>query len=355
MTVFALPSLRQPESISPEFYFTSEPFIAHARSDIDHLLNHYHHQLINKPTNGPFLTFKSIYLNLGWSYIHLAVVDPALRKQWFNSIVRIFLDYLKSDTDPLKQTAVLFALWSFWGTQPELLGPKFYIIVDVEMYQYIQRLPELLGSSLDKVFGTTIDQLDRPAPPQTVAQNPHVDPSLFSNPTLPLLPHHSLHQILGNLLKGHAFEIHPSETALVYPKLPTNKLILDHLPQASSSTLKSKPHLAEQIIATSDELARWASDFPNATDLRTLRSGYISTKSLLLTPDDSVRKEALTEAIAMTRRVIQKTGPGLDHLLFNNDREKSEEGGLEAAVLVDGGEGVEEWDEAVKALKANLS
>lgn len=91
MVCSVLPSLRQPESIHPSYYFSSQTFINQAQADVENLVKAFQSQTTHHQSQGPFLTFKSCYLRLGWSYIHLSVVDPALRSDWFKSIIRLFL------------------------------------------------------------------------------------------------------------------------------------------------------------------------------------------------------------------------------------------------------------------------
>lgn len=254
-------------------------------------------------------------------------------------------------------------------------------------------MPDKLGDHLDALFGSHLDQVNptlktsQPSQPSQTSTSlstslskaaakhqVHLDPSLFSDssPTTsrPLKPSDSLHQTLAHLLSQHAFVIQPEQTALLHPALPTNKLVLDqilhHVPPPPQ--LKPKPGFGDQIVATEDELARWAHSAPPDDELKQMRLAYLSTKGFLTDGHVPVTTSILREAIGMTRKVIQKTGPGLDHLLFSplanghHDLSGAEipldsapAPGLEAVLLVDGGEGVTEWDEAVDALKANVT
>jgi hypothetical protein len=420
MPIYSLPSLRQPESISPQFYFTSQSFISKAQSDIDNLLNtwqdsvkalatqpkqhHHHHQPhyyhhyttsnINNNHNsnqqkrlGPFLKFKSIYSRLGWIYIHLSVVDPALRKDWFNTLTRLFLNNLNQKTDTLKQIGSLFGLWALWGTQPpeSVLGPKQFIIIDPETRDYLDRLPSSVSEELNRYFKDSVDESFEQQQPQqqhpqqqpknshhpslhpsssalSTKHRAHLDPNIFGPPPPTIKPADSVHQVLKNLRDQEAFLIQPTQTALVYPPLPTNRVtveksLIDLLdpdsmidPHQTHNTNKapdqsSPARLAETIRSTHLELHTLAHTHPNTlcdpVHLNLLRSSYLNSKAFLThnppeqssssssTPSslhpsvDPLTRELFTDAIGMTRKVIQKTGPGLDHLLFPHNNNNS--------------------------------
>ncbi|KAA1101687.1 hypothetical protein PGT21_027716 [Puccinia graminis f. sp. tritici] len=407
MPIYSLPSLRQPESISPQFYFTSQSFINRAQSDIDHLLttwqdsvkalpthhnkqqqHYYHHHTTNNINNnqhkrlGPFLKFKSIYSRLGWIYIHLSVVDPALRKDWFNTLTRLFLNNLNQQSDTLRQIGSLFGLWALWGTQPpeSVLGPKQFIIIDPETSDYLDRLPSSVSEELNRYFKDSVDesfeqqqsqQQQQQQPKQHSHHHPqhpssssalstkhraHLDPNIFGPPPPTIKPADSVHQVLKNLRDQEAFLIQPVQTALVYPPLPTNRVtveksLIDLLDPDSidhhhtttnnnkASDQSSPARVAEIIRSTHLQLHTLANTQPNALcdpiHLNHLRSSYLNSKSFLThnppeqssssssspsTPSlDPLTRELFADAIGMTRKVIQKTGPGLDHLLFPNN------------------------------------
>lgn len=445
MPIYSLPSLRQPESISPQFYFTSQSFIDRAQTDIDsllsawitsaksnqqqHQLKHHHHPLPNSNQKrlGPFLKFKSIYSRLGWIYIHLSVVDPALRRHWFNTLIRLFLNNLKEDVEPLRQIGTLFGLWCFWGTQPDsVLGPKHYIILDPDMLDYLKRIPSKFSNQLDQYFNSSIDEcFDESKPSNTPGQSNlstnhsfptsslsikhrvHLDPNIFGPPPPTIKPSDSLHQVLKNLIDQDAFLIQPSEIALVYPPLPTNRVTFenphsdsrqdlpdperhqsaDHLqtttikPQPTQNVTPSSTVIPELIISTRSELVKWQkaqqNSLCNPALLNQLRDSYLSTKSFLsdqspssaftttdqvTTEPDPLTREIFSEAIGMTRKVIQKTGPGLDHLLFPNDpppppptddRDSSNhhpehQNSLEAFLLVDQAKSIPDLEKLMK-------
>lgn len=125
MPLFPRPSLQPPEAIKPSAYFSSETFLTSAAADVLNLLEAYEaaqlqvarevaaagpeetedgdakksakgkgkaHDGEGKETvPSPFVTFKQVYERKGWALVHLAVVDPALRKEWFDSLTRLIL------------------------------------------------------------------------------------------------------------------------------------------------------------------------------------------------------------------------------------------------------------------------
>ncbi|KNZ59763.1 hypothetical protein VP01_1666g2 [Puccinia sorghi] len=393
MAIYSLPSLRQPESITPQFYFSSQSFVAKAQADIDNLLNTWQQSItataLKKQQQGPFLRFKSIYAKLGWIYIHLAVIDPALRKHWFNSLTRLFLNNLKHP-EPLKQIATIFALYALWGTQPpeSVLGPKHFIVIDPETKEYLDNFPEKHAEQLNKYFKDSIDesfqqtnnttknvnnqqqQRQSNSSALSIKHRAHLDPNIFGPPPPMIKPSHSLYQVLRNLREQNAFIIQPTQTALIYPPLPTNWLSqensndpsqqpphpFDH-PQPAQKIASISSHkfdstaIDELITSTRNELTKTQKDDPlslcDPIELNRLRNSYLDTKSFLTgqqqqaslslspssssaapsvrnqEPPDPLTRELFAEAIGMTRKVIQKTGPGLDHLLFPNDHRSS--------------------------------
>ncbi|KAI9628041.1 hypothetical protein H4Q26_018242 [Puccinia striiformis f. sp. tritici PST-130] len=391
MAIYSQPSLRQPESISPEFYFSSQAFITKAQADINQLLNTWQDSVRSLPPHkkvlGPFLKFKSIYTRLGWIYIHLSVVDPALRKHWFSTLSRLLINQLNQPNQPLKQIGALFTLWALWGTQPEssVLGPKQYIIIDPKTDRYLNSLPSQLSEQLDRYFKDSIDEsFEQPAKNTTlnrqlhhnhhhhpyhhhqnsssssstsltIKHRAHLDPNIFGPPPPTIKPSDSIHQVLRNLQEHHAFIIQPHQTALVYPPLPTNRVSLQNSSSDPQIYITPNPQpppitshhnldrITETVLKTKDEFQKWKIEQDQSlcdpTELNRLRTSYLSTKSFLNQPtaststssglglmvgnnnsdggaEDPLTKELFIEAIGMTRKVIQKTGPGLDHLLF---------------------------------------
>ncbi|KAH9811776.1 hypothetical protein DFH28DRAFT_421034 [Melampsora americana] len=195
MTISALPSLRQPESIDPKFYFTSDSFLNKIKHDINLLISNFK----SRSTSSSSSSSSSI----------ISLV-------WFDTIIRLFLDYLKVENDPFEQIAALFSIYTFWSTQSKILDPSLF--------------------------------------------------SISSSQPTQLLPSHSLYQIVTHLIQQNAFLIQPIQTALVYPHLPTNSFKLEsslnsilssnHL-NKSTSSLHSKSSFSEQIISTQDEINRW--------------------------------------------------------------------------------------------------
>ncbi|KAI8453142.1 hypothetical protein BY996DRAFT_8501998 [Phakopsora pachyrhizi] len=306
---------------------------------------------------------------------------------------------MKDQSNPLRQIGAFFGLWCFWGTQPEVLNPKQYVIVDTETFEYILSVPEKFEESINKKFGIRTDGFSNRERLQVPVQSQlnrkfierhrvHLDPNLFgtkptsssslsvispsrnssplstissssssSLPSKPIVdackPSDSLIQVLSNLVRSDAFLIEPEPTALRHPHLPSNNLAPENptvapvIPiQPPQPVVSKKPrkrnHLGELILSAKEELDRSALEMDrwDLSQLDQIRSNYLNSKSSfsILSSESSsncesrkdkgrnhssnqLRFDPLTdsiigEAIGMTRRVIQKTGPGLDHLLF---------------------------------------
>ncbi|GAA6021788.1 hypothetical protein JCM10207_002059 [Rhodosporidiobolus poonsookiae] len=214
-TVHLLPSEeRGGYAVNADVYFASEPWITPLRADVDALLCAFAEQweasssayASADPTaaststtaaedeqlaqESPFEVFKRVWVELGWSAIHLlGVPDGPLRSKWGDSVLRAFVERLKPDEEPLKQIAGLFAVYTFWGTQ-EGEVKKLFVKADPPTVEYILTLPETLAPALD-------------------ASRPSLDPP----------PSADLSFILGTLCSEHAFLLLPTEI-YAHPTLP---------------------------------------------------------------------------------------------------------------------------------------
>ncbi|KAI9626191.1 hypothetical protein H4Q26_015941 [Puccinia striiformis f. sp. tritici PST-130] len=239
MAIYSQPSLRQPESISPEFYFSSQAFIKKAQADINQLLNTWQDSVRSLPPHkkvlGPFLKFKSIYTQSRRIYIHLSAVNPALRKHWFSTLSRLLIN---QQNQPLKQIGALFTLWVLWSTQPEssVLRPKqYYKDSDEESFEQPAKNTSL-NCQLNHHHHKNLShhpyhhhQNSSSSTSLTIKHRAHLDPNIFGPPPPTIKPSDWIHQVLRNLQEHHAFIIQPHQAALNKDKFQKWKIKQDRL------------------------------------------------------------------------------------------------------------------------------
>ncbi|GAA5925661.1 hypothetical protein JCM1841_004799 [Sporobolomyces salmonicolor] len=100
----------------------------------------------------PFEVFKRLWIEQGWTKIHLlGIMDGPARVHWGESVLRCFLEHLVPTQLPLKQVAALFAIYTFCKTQPEGMQ-KTFVKLDPPTLEYLLTLPDVLSPSLDSPF-----------------------------------------------------------------------------------------------------------------------------------------------------------------------------------------------------------
>ena len=80
-------------SIQPA-YFTSSLFVNPLREDIADLVQEFDQQLKFRPEARPFAVFKSLWVEHGWSWLHLKVLEPRAREMFLDVVLRLFLGVL---------------------------------------------------------------------------------------------------------------------------------------------------------------------------------------------------------------------------------------------------------------------
>lgn len=75
-------------------YYTSSLFVDPLREDINALVDAYvkeYNQAKEEPEVKPFGIFKDVWRRLGWSLLHLKVLDPRGRETFLNVVLRLFI------------------------------------------------------------------------------------------------------------------------------------------------------------------------------------------------------------------------------------------------------------------------
>ncbi|KAG1749835.1 uncharacterized protein EDB91DRAFT_1197140 [Suillus paluster] len=133
-------------------YFTSSLFVDPAREDIDHLIQVYIERYGRSPPPQPFVLFKEIWTNRGWTWLHFKAFDARSRDSFLKVTMRLFSERLAESESPLIRAAALFGLYTFFATQPSTSAPPLHALahlpVTIDMYQSLLKLPDVLNTDL---------------------------------------------------------------------------------------------------------------------------------------------------------------------------------------------------------------
>ncbi|KAG1875586.1 hypothetical protein DFJ58DRAFT_756991 [Suillus subalutaceus] len=129
-------------------YFTCSLFVDPAREDIDHLVRVYAERYARSPLPQPFVLFKDIWNNQGWTWLHFKVFDARSRDAFLKVTMQLFSERLAESEYPLTRAAALFGLYTFFATQPTTSAPPLHAIthlpMTIDMYQSLLKLPDVL-------------------------------------------------------------------------------------------------------------------------------------------------------------------------------------------------------------------
>lgn len=71
-------------------YFTCSLFVDPAREDIDHLIRVYTERYTRSPLPQPFVLFKDIWNDYGWTWLHFKVFDARSRDAFLKVTMQLF-------------------------------------------------------------------------------------------------------------------------------------------------------------------------------------------------------------------------------------------------------------------------
>ncbi|EJU00010.1 hypothetical protein DACRYDRAFT_68950, partial [Dacryopinax primogenitus] len=137
-----------PPALQP-YYFTSSVFVEHLRADINDLLVKFKEAVeINLEAESPFQLFKELWIETGWRWLHLLVIEERGRKSFIQVVERCLLEALKSANGPTIAAGALFAQYTFHTTQPTALYTINHIDVPLDIHEIIRTLPSRLSGPL---------------------------------------------------------------------------------------------------------------------------------------------------------------------------------------------------------------
>ncbi|KAJ7654982.1 hypothetical protein DFH06DRAFT_1201228 [Mycena polygramma] len=130
-------------------YFTSSVYVKALRDDITTLVHNFHEQY-KEDNSKPFALFKTLWNAQGWKWMHFKVFDSRTRETFLNVTVRLFLERMVKTEAPFTRTVALFALYTFFNTQPTGSAPPLHglshIPIPIDQYASLIALPSTLST-----------------------------------------------------------------------------------------------------------------------------------------------------------------------------------------------------------------
>ncbi|KZT30711.1 hypothetical protein NEOLEDRAFT_1054196 [Neolentinus lepideus HHB14362 ss-1] len=149
MSLAPSPSVSRGTIILQPSFFTSSLYVNPLREDIIHLIQLFAEQYLRSPPAQPFALFKSIWNAQGWTWLHFKVFDVRTRDTFLQVTARLFLEHVTGSQPLLGRVVALFALYTFYFTQPDTSTPSLHSIrhipIATDVYQSLVALPAALS------------------------------------------------------------------------------------------------------------------------------------------------------------------------------------------------------------------
>ncbi|KAJ3500528.1 hypothetical protein NLJ89_g9752 [Agrocybe chaxingu] len=110
------PSASRGDIVLQPNYFTSSVYVRALRDDISTLILRYH-EAYSQTTMRPFTLFKTVWLQMGWNWLHFKVFDHRSRQTFLDVTARLFLERTVRTEAPFTRAVALFSLYVFFYTQ----------------------------------------------------------------------------------------------------------------------------------------------------------------------------------------------------------------------------------------------
>ncbi|OSD03181.1 hypothetical protein PYCCODRAFT_1477061 [Trametes coccinea BRFM310] len=123
-TIAPEPSTSRGEITLQPNYFSSSLFVNPLREDFSTLAAAFSEQF--REDVRPFELFKKLWVEQGWSWLHLRVHDGRARQAFLRITERVFAEHLSHSKTPLARVVALFSLYTFHYTQPSSSAPPVY-------------------------------------------------------------------------------------------------------------------------------------------------------------------------------------------------------------------------------------
>ncbi|KAI8990542.1 hypothetical protein BD414DRAFT_514295 [Trametes punicea] len=149
MSIVPEPSISRGEITLQPNYFSSSLYVDPLRKDISALIVAFSEHLGGSVR--PFELFKKLWMEQGWSWLHLRVHDGRARQAFLRITERLFIERLTGSESPLTRVIALFSLYTFHATQPYSSAPPIYslpnIAIPIDTYQDMLAIPAALSEA----------------------------------------------------------------------------------------------------------------------------------------------------------------------------------------------------------------
>jgi hypothetical protein len=109
-------------------YFTSSLYVETLREDIGDLIKIFLGRFRPLFDLRPFALFQEIWLEEGWSWLHLKALESRARDIFLQVTLRLFLERLHENEPAASRVLALWATYTFYITQPSISSPSIYSI-----------------------------------------------------------------------------------------------------------------------------------------------------------------------------------------------------------------------------------
>ncbi|KAJ7783617.1 hypothetical protein DFH07DRAFT_788425 [Mycena maculata] len=236
-------------------YFTSSVYVKALRDDITTLVHNFHEQY-KQDNNKPFALFKTLWNAQGWKWMHFKVFDVRTRETFLDVTVRLFLERMVKTEAPFTRTVALFALYTFFNTQPTGSTPALrslsHIPIPIDHYTSLIALPSTLTTAY----------------------------------LAPLQPFASY--MVTTLVNAQAFHLLPSSDlgALNPREIPREIFVEEGLIDSNQPQRKGHLSKRDKVIKARtalDAVGRWLEQTPSTQDAGPTSGKYQGEKTRLLT------------------------------------------------------------------------
>ncbi|KAJ7293422.1 hypothetical protein C8J57DRAFT_1429228 [Mycena rebaudengoi] len=262
-------------------YFTSSLYVRALRDDITTLIHQYHEKY-KQDSSKPFELFKQLWNAQGWKWMHFKVFETRTRDTFLKVTVRLFLERMVKTEAPFTRTVALFALYTFFHTQPSGSAPPLHelshIPIPIDHYTSLIGLPSTLSTA-------------------------------YLAPLQPLVSY-----MVSSLVKANAFHLLPaSELGAQNPRdLPREIFVDEGLIDSQQLARKNAQTKRDKVIKARtalDAVGRWLAETPAKSTASTTLQTYSELKAGLLTEigEGSMGLKIATSGVLQRMEEAQQT------------------------------------------------
>ncbi|KAF9527793.1 hypothetical protein CPB83DRAFT_933590 [Crepidotus variabilis] len=267
------PSASHGDVVLQPNYFTSSIYVLALRDDFSALVLHFHEEfdkLQSSASLKPFALFKTVWLQMGWKWLHFKVFDARSRQAFLDVTLRIFLEGTAKTEAPFIRIVALFALYTFFYTQIKETSPPLHSVLNIPVpydhYSALVTMHDSLTTTQFHVF------------------EPHV------------------RYVLSRLRQDHVFLVLPySELGSMNPGTLPRELFAEdglifHDPTQKRKGRPAKKDKSKQARLALDELEGMLDQATTETRRDVNEAEYRQLKSALMLSPDGMSTEVLEQA-----------------------------------------------------------